>query len=140
MVCILILGGLGSGKTLFMTILAKMIAKPIFSNYALKFSDIAVKPLEIEKLFHSEYQNCCVLMDEAYIYLESRISGSEMNRCLSYVLFQSRKRGVILILTAQLSSSVDVRFRELVDIVIHCEKMGDCYRYQLQLVKEEPIR
>ena len=55
-------------------------------------------------------------LDELYVWLESRGSGSSsVNKILSQVAFQSGKSGYDILWSAQLSSSVDKRIRLLTD-------------------------
>jgi hypothetical protein len=61
--------------------------------------------------------------------LESRISGSTINRYLSMILFQSRKRGIDFILTAQLLSSIDLRFKNMADIYMLADRMRGGFAY-----------
>lgn len=121
---ITILGNLGSGKTLFMVINAFFSSNlPIVSNFKLNFGNKKeIEPFDLKKFIRAEYENCIILLDEAYNYLESRISSNELNRIMSYILFQSRKKNVTLYITAQLYSSIDKRFRQLTDMLIIANK------------------
>jgi len=86
---------------------------------------------EMAPFLKSTYHDCLILLDEAYVYLESRTSMRQSNRLMSYVLFQSRKKNVSIYLTVQLASSVDVRFRSLADYVITAENLGIGFEYTL---------
>lgn len=67
-------------------------------------------------------QNAVYYIDEAYSWLESRISGAYLNRELSYKLnFQKRKSFLDVYLTEPLLSSIDKRFRIKTDITIMCQ-------------------
>ncbi len=111
----LITGPLGSGKTLFLTVLGKVSEKKVISNYHLKFP---YQKFSMYDFADGKYDNATILIDEAYTMLESREFMSSENKALSYTLFQSRKKSLDLILTVQLNSTLDVRFRQLADIVI----------------------
>lgn len=82
-------------------------------------------------LLDTSYQKALVLIDEAYNYFESRLSQSNENILGSILLFQSRKKGLNLILTIQDFSSLDVRYRNLVDFRIKAEVFNEyeCFRY-----------
>lgn len=122
---VIISGNVGSGKTLLMTIFAlSSQTAHIVSNYKLHprvDMNKTVSAFDMLPFVKCEYESCLILLDEAYTYLESRTSGAEQNRLMSYVLFQSRKKDVDMYLTVQLKSTIDVRFRELADIYIECQ-------------------
>lgn len=113
----IVLGNVGTGKTLFLVMLAKLSKIKVVSNFNLKFCYVK---FDLEKFLKAEYDNCLILLDEAYAYLESRVSASELNRLMSYMLFQSRKKSLDLVLSAQLVSSLDKRFRRLANTLIIC--------------------
>lgn len=123
---ILIVGNRGSGKTLFSTILAKKSKREVYSNYFLNIPNY--KPLEVMD-FLTLPDNVDVIIDEGYTWLESRTSGYFLNRYLSYIVLQSRKRTIDIIVTAQIYNSVDVRFRNQTDVLVKCERIGDDFYY-----------
>lgn len=128
MALVMVIGEMGTGKTLFLVRLAAKHQKvPIYSNFHIKLPN--VKLIDPEDLLMLKYEKCAVFMDEAYAWMESRISHSKINRFMSYILFQSRKRGIDIFLTAQLLSSIDVRFRNLASAVISAERLPDGFRY-----------
>jgi hypothetical protein len=59
-----------------------------------------------------------VVIDEAYTWLESRISMSKLNRFMSYITFQSRKRDLDIIATEQLRSTIDLRFKDMSNFTV----------------------
>lgn len=115
----IILGKLGSGKTLFLTYLAtKIKTKKIYSNYKLHLKNYReLKAIDLIKLPN----NVEVFLDEGYTWIESRISSSLLNRYMTYLLFQSRKRGNNFFITAQSLSSIDKRYRNHSDVIVFCE-------------------
>lgn len=128
MTLISIIGDVGSGKTLFATYLATKDERPIYSNYKLKLKNYHdLKP----EMLVSMNKPSLVIIDEAYTWLESRTSGKDINRYLSYILFQSRKRGMDIILTDQLIGTIDVRFRLLTNYEIFAENDGDNFIYRI---------
>jgi len=112
-------GSVGSGKTLFVTASVIQEDKPIYSNY--KINHPNYNELFPETLLDAEMSGSNVVIDEAYIWLESRLSGKPINLYLSYILFQSRKRNMDIYLTDQILGSIDLRFRELTDYEIKCK-------------------
>ncbi|MEM2498332.1 MAG: hypothetical protein QXR81_08155 [Candidatus Nezhaarchaeales archaeon] len=120
MLC-LVCGDLGSGKTLFLTYLA--VKNPI-STYTVNFTVKGVKRLH-EPRDLLRVREGMVLIDEAYTWLESRLSTSELNRFLTHIFFTSRKRRLDFVVASQLLDAVDVRLRRLSDIVIEAEGATD---------------
>ena len=111
------LGHLGSGKTLLLTYFALLTNKniPIYANFHIKLPNVKViEPNELEDL-----EKGILLIDEAYLWLDSRCSGREINRYLSYLIFQSRKRGFNVFASSQLSSAIDLRYRFISDLNIY---------------------
>lgn len=132
----LIIGNLGSGKTLLATVIAchTKSGTPIFSNYALKIPNYT--PLEPENLMEKGTRGL-IIMDEAYVWLESRTSGNKINRYLSYILYQSRKKGFDFILTVQNISALDRRFREQADRIVLCNNSKNMQRFEYFIYKKE---
>ncbi|MGQ4876464.1 MAG: hypothetical protein ACP6IY_20565 [Promethearchaeia archaeon] len=90
----------------------------VVSNFHLNYP---YEEFSMDKFVNAKYNNCVLLLDEAYVYLESRLSMSERNRATSYILFQSRKKNLNMYLTMQLRSTIDIRFRTLADAFISCQ-------------------
>jgi len=124
-------GDLGSGKTLFLTYLALKNHKkiPVYANYRIDLPNCYL--IEPSDLVSMQYDKALILLDEAYTWLESRVSGSKLNRYVSYVIFQSRKRGLDFVLSAQLSITLDIRFRELCDLFVLANRHKQGFRYLL---------
>lgn len=119
-------GPIGYGKTLLAVILAYYSEKEVWSNFQIDIP--RYHDLEIIDLM--DLQNgIIVIIDEAYTWLESRTSLSTLNRYLSYIIFQSRKRTIDIIITSQMFSSVDIRFREQSNIIIDCKRVDDDFYY-----------
>ena len=114
-----IIGDIRVGKTLLASILAYWYERKVYSNYKL---DIPLyhklQPTDLFKLPN----NCEVFIDEAYSWLESRTSSADLNKCTSYILFQSGKRTINIYLTAQLFSTVDIRFRHMSNVIVEVYK------------------
>lgn len=118
----LILGKMGSGKTLLLSFIgSKITDKKIYSNFTLKLKNyVELKAYNLIKL----PSNIEVFLDEGYTWLESRVSARDLNRYLSYMLFQSRKKDTNYYITAQMLSSIDKRFKQMADYLILCERKG----------------
>jgi len=127
-------GNLGSGKTLLLTIIGKLAQTKLISNFNLEFEH---EKFDLVKFVKAEYDNAIILIDEAYTLLESRSSMSNLNKALSYILFQSRKKSIDMYLTVQLNSTLDLRFRQLSDYFIFAHGLIKyrgkfAYKYTLQ--------
>ncbi len=57
-----------------------------------------------------------VVLDEAYLFADARMSQSGFNKLLSYFVLQTRKRDVDLYLTTQQFENIDRRLRQNTDI------------------------
>lgn len=125
MLCVIV-GSKGSGKTALMTSFAHMYHsktdKKIISNYDLSSIDENYAQFSYDILFDDKLHNSVLLLDEIYLYSDSRVSMSAKNRQLSYMLYQSRKTDVDIYATMISFMTLDKRFREQVDLLILCEK------------------
>lgn len=127
-----IIGGLGSGKTLLMTYLGYHMSRTIYSNYKLNFTNY--RALDLLDLLNLP-NNINVFLDELTAWLDSRVSAKATNRYLSYIFLQSRKMNTDIYATCQLFGSVDLRFRELSDVIIECEAVNEM-KYNDMIVPE----
>jgi len=119
-------GDVGTGKTALMTALALSSDKPVLANYFIDCPRCRIfRPSMLARLT----EPTLVLIDEAYTWLESRISASHLNLYLSYMLFQSRKLGMDIVTTVQLASTIDKRYRELADVWIEANREDEYFRY-----------
>lgn len=114
-----IIGDVGTGKTLLATALALKDNRKIYSNY--KINSDRYERLEPSMLVEIN-EPSLIIMDEAYMWLEARTSSKNLNRYISYLLFQSRKSKQEYIITAQLFGTVDLRFREMSDYIILADR------------------
>lgn len=130
-----IYGKVGSGKTLFATRMCLKSTVPFVANYQIfkdkekEILDKRYNPLEVEELISLKINPAKVVIDEAYAWLECRIANSNINRYMSYILFQSRKRGLDFIITAQLEDTIDNRFTKLCDYIVMAEQIRDGFLY-----------
>lgn len=123
---IVIYGSMGAGKTLFACWLAVNDDRMVASNFKLEIP--GWKPLEPQDLVEVN-EPTLVIIDEAYVWLESRLSGQDINRFMSYILFQSRKRSIDFVITTQLLSAIDLRFKNLADVFIEAIREPDGFKY-----------
>jgi hypothetical protein len=64
--------------------------------------------------------NCLFLLDEAYLFLDSRTSSSKQNRIFNTFAHQTRKRGVDMYLTTHSVDRIDRRVRAGIDMKASC--------------------
>jgi len=115
---VIILGNLGSGKTFIMTLLTYSDKREIWSNY--KVNSEKYRKLDVVDLLDLP-DNIILLMDEAYAWIESRVSSSTLNEYLSSILFHTRKTNTDIYLTTPMLSTIDKRFRHQANFIILCE-------------------
>lgn len=124
---IIFVGQMGSGKTNNMGALAtffRLQGTPIYANYDLWKSKKFESWSELMAI-----ENGVICFDEMHMSMDSRISaqkgaGAVRQVVMSHWLTQIRKKSVVLMATTQHISQVDVRIRNLTDIVIWVEQKG----------------
>lgn len=110
-------GPMGSGKTTVITamgVLAQQLDKvKLFSNYALSNIEYTYfHPTEFADLMNSEeLNNAVILLDEAYLLMDSRSSGARINRLFSAFIYQARKRSVDVYIATHHPDHIDKRIR-----------------------------
>jgi hypothetical protein len=129
----LIHGNPGAGKTLFMSYFAykkyankrayKKEKLKIYSNYPL----YGIPFYRIVTLSHlNMITNGLVLGDELWQDMDSRNSLKKSNTMANNILLRSRKRKLILLITAQNPSQLDKRMRDNVDFKCKPQLSPDC--------------
>ena len=112
-------GDLGSGKTLTLTYIGLKYlleeGKTIYSNYHLNFPHTRV--YAIKQMNHMN--DGVFLADELWTWLDCRTSQKAVNKGSSLLLAKSRKKGLDVIWTAQLLSSLDKRPRRMTQKFIY---------------------
>lgn len=136
----LIDGDVGSGKSLIMTILAYLSSqKYVFANFNLRIPNKEIKKFSLDDMFTDELSEGDVFLDEVYTLVDSRNSMSNYNKALSYILFQSRKKGLNIFNAMQLPRSIDVRFREMANYIIKCESNDKGFIYHIYRIKQHKV-
>lgn len=123
-----IYGNVGCGKGVLATRQAvKAISVnseiDILTNFKMNLQQ--ARPLDITDLIDMlespvtpDTKEKLIIGDELYTLIESRLSGSALNRFMSLLPFQRRKRKVKIVAIAQLKSSLDLRYRYLEDLTV----------------------
>src|SRR5688572_27043115 len=107
-----LVGKMGGGKTLTMTyflaILYAELKLRVMTNYKLNFPkrDNGYVPELIDMNLmldpkNTQMMNCAIGLDEFWLWMDSRNSSSKVNKAISHILLQSRKRNVEIFITAQ---------------------------------------
>ena len=121
-------GELGGGKTLMMVryLLQEYARKrKIMTNLKLNYASYL--PLDIISLLedNKELENVVLGIDELTVYVDCRLSMSKANRFFSYLVLQSRKRGVDIYYTTQDMSMIESRVTDHTYFFVLCEKIFD---------------
>ena len=113
-------GVMGSGKTLSAVTLAYIgyqQGREIISNVAVNFPHTTFDPKYlIDNMNTTELTNCIFLLDEAYLFVDSRNSQSKLSKLFSYFMAQTRKREVDLLVCIHHIDTVDRRLRRAIDV------------------------
>ena len=124
-------GGLGTGKTVLLT---KYLLTDYYKGYSIyanfKLFNIDYTNLNIEEMLENEQKevkltNATLGIDEITVFADCRLSASKMNRWISYLVLQSRKRSVDLYYTTQNFSMIDKRILSHTHIQIIAQSLYD---------------
>lgn len=131
-----IIGTRGSGKTITM---AKTV-KEALKKGKIVYTNFKINKKAIEKKYHKKIKlldnkffknykdfklyNCALFIDEIYVYIDSRTSGTKRNRLWSYFINQTRKRDVDLYFTTQFFRQVEVRLRDNTEFFVFPSVIG----------------
>lgn len=115
-----VVGNMGSGKTLSAVYIGYLYNKTfddssIITNFSTDYTDeIVSNPIDLEQA--SKDYSGLQLLDEVWAWADSRKSGD--NEIFNDMIINSRKRGWIIIYTAQDFHMVDKRLRDNTDIAV----------------------
>jgi len=122
-----------AGKTYYMTLLAKEAIDediPVFSNYRLGYPEESTPKQVIyyetfEQLIEllEGVEKALIVCDEIQVHFNSRTWGTFSVR-MQTLFQQHAKDGLNIIGTTQNEARVDVVIREIVQIWIHCRRIG----------------
>lgn len=116
---ILIIGENGSGKTLFMVLMAlSELHKKILANFYIKHPKF--KYLEFDDFLNiDDFTN--VYIDEAYTWLENRRSMKASNVYISNIKEQKRKTKSTWYVSEQRPEMIDKRFENFANVLVQCK-------------------
>lgn len=91
----------------------------------IRLKECKYERLTYDKLVHWMENNtmlydATIILDEAYLYSDSRLSQSAFNRLMSYLFLQTRKRNLDLYVNSQQFENVDIRLRKNIDTRFIC--------------------
>lgn len=114
-----IMGKMGTGKTLSMSILAEYFSiksgSSLYANYALQNSQ---KINSLNQVWQLENGIFC--FDELWLTMDSRLYND--NVVMTRWINQTRKKKMVIFYTTQHIRQVELRVRNATDILIVCEK------------------
>lgn len=119
------MGKMGSGKTLGTTFLACALAKiyqvPLFANYKINSERFILVDSRQQLM---KIENGIIVLDEAHLFLDSRLWKEKSNITLTHWATKIRKKNLLVFVISQHIKQVDVRLRNLLDILIVCERLN----------------
>jgi hypothetical protein len=124
-----VFGEFGSGKTLYLVWLAYMAMKnkiPIYSNFHL---NIPYNKLTLKDLVSFKLEKAIILLDEGYLYADSRRSMDPLNVDISNFMMQTRKRHLHAAWSFQDPTDTEKRLRGKAHFYILCNKDVDGFHY-----------
>jgi SpoVK/Ycf46/Vps4 family AAA+-type ATPase len=131
---ILLHGGPGTGKTLTAESVAELTKKPL---YRVTCGDIGTNPEDVEKylesvLYIGQRWGCCVLLDEADVFLEERTQTDlQRNALVSVFLRVLEYYEGILILTSNRVGTFDEAFKSRVQLALHYPSLDQAGRWAI---------
>lgn len=127
MIC-LYKGKRGCGKTLTMVkdgYNFHCLGWKVFRNFHCSFGELITEEEIINLDKRSDIYNAVIMMDEVQIFFDARRSMRKRNLDFSNFIQQIRKRNIILLGTTQYANTVDLRFRQHVDVLVYPEFWKD---------------
>lgn len=122
------LGEQNSGKTLSMVYNAYkywLNGYDIYSNLKLEFpyTKLTKETLKEYTEGQKQFNKSVFIIDEGYLFFDSRSFGSKTVKIFTYFLLQTSKRGVNLFITAQYFNTLEKRLRENTFFQCFCNRV-----------------
>jgi len=115
-------GRRGCGKTLTMVkdgFLLYLKGWRVLRNFHCSFGEYITEDDILNLNKNSDISNCVIMMDEIQIFFDARRSMRNQNLNFSNFVQQVRKRNITLLGTTQYANTVDLRFRQHVDVLAY---------------------
>jgi len=120
----ILVGDIGSGKTLMLSVLASASDRKVYANFNLNLPNAErIKVFGLDEL----EDDCDIFLDEIHMEADSRIATSIANRYKSYEALQQRKDTADIYGSTQFFHMIDNRLRDLTHVVVKCTCIGDRY-------------
>ena len=119
---ILYKGRKGCGKTLTMLkdgLKYYQRGYKILRNFSCSFGKYISEEQILNLNKESNIKRCVIMMDEIQIFFDARRSMRKQNVNFSNFIQQVRKRNIIILGTTQYANTVDLRFRQHVDVIAY---------------------
>lgn len=114
-----VVGDFGTGKTLYLSMAGVSSKYDILGNFTLLLDNYTkIDPIDLQNFGFQK----TILLDELYLWLDSRVSSSYRNRFITYILLQCRHRDIEVYGSLQMFMTADVRFRDMVNRIIYCSR------------------
>lgn len=132
-------GARGKGKTLTMVkdgLKAYQRGFRIIANFKLKFGEYMSNEEVLGLNRESSLKDCVLLLDELQLFFDSRNFGSKQNKDFSNFIQQIRKRNIHILGTTQYTNTIELRFRQHIDIVAYPQfdkETGYCKVYYFDI-------
>lgn len=122
MVLVIILGDIGSGKTLLLTLLACASDREVYANFKINIPNAKrIKTLGIDDIPN----NVDIFIDELPMIADSRTATSITNRYVSYESAQQRKDFADIYGSSQFFHMIDKRLQDLCHVLVRCTRLGE---------------
>lgn len=142
-------GARGRGKTLTMVKDALKFYQNgfrVLANFQISFGEFISNSEVLALNKGSDLRNCVLVLDEIQLFFDSRNFAKKENKDFSNFIQQIRKRNVHILGTTQYVNTIELRFRQHIDIVAYpkfdeLSLCCSCTYYDISLLEDdlEPI-
>lgn len=138
-------GSRGKGKTLTMVKDAYKFYKNgyrVLANFKIDFGEYISSEEVLALNRGSDLKNCVLVLDELQLFFDSRNFAKKQNKDFSNFIQQIRKRNIHILGTTQYVNTVELRFRQHIDIVAypHFDKVTclcRVYYFDISLLEDD---
>lgn len=138
-------GARGRGKTLTMVkdaLRYYLAGYKIFANFKMSFGSY-ISPQEVLALNKSSsLRDCVLVLDELQLFFDSRNFAKQENKDFGNFIQQIRKRNIHILGTTQYTNTIELRFRQHIDIVCYpkfdkFEFICSAFYYDISLLEDD---
>lgn len=133
---ILFQGGLGSGKTFGMTLLARFLKEEVerrggkldlYSNYEMRDSVEMIHYEDWYKVAESQGSICC--WDEAHMAFSNRKWSKHGNEIATQVMMYTRKMKSVQMYATPSVGNVDSRIRQIIEVLVTMRRVKNGFKF-----------